>query len=180
MRIISGKYRGLKLVGFDGNDVRPTADRVKESLFNVLYGKVAGASVLDLFCGSGNLGIECLSRGAESVHFNDISSASLTILKRNLARLKNPQAFKITNYDYSVCLSRANKYDLIFIDPPYCLEIGVDALNLIGVGNLLKDGGLVVFERDRSFEGEVAGLIKTDERKYGKTYLTFFEKAQEA
>ena len=178
MRIISGKYRGLKLADFDGSDVRPTADRVKESLFNVLYGEVAGAKVLDLFCGSGNLGIECLSRGAESVHFNDISPASLEILKKNLARLKNPQQFKITNYDYSVCLSRADKYDLIFIDPPYRLEIGVDALKLIGADNMLNDGGLVVFERDRSFEGEIAGLIKTDERKYGKTYLTFFEKGE--
>ncbi|MDE7168553.1 MAG: 16S rRNA (guanine(966)-N(2))-methyltransferase RsmD [Clostridia bacterium] len=176
MRIISGKYRGLKLADFDGNDVRPTADRVKESLFNVLYGQVVGATVLDLFCGSGNLGIECLSRGAECVHFNDISTASLEILKKNLARLKNPQQFKITNYDYFVCLSRADKYDLIFIDPPYRLEIGVDALKLIGAGNLLKAGGLVVFERDRSFEGEIAGLKKIDERKYGKTYLTFFEK----
>ena len=176
MRIISGIYRGLKLADFDGNDVRPTADRVKESLFNVLYGQVAGANVLDLFCGSGNLGIECLSRGAASVHFNDISPASLEILKKNLARLKNPQPYKITNYDYSVCLSRADKYDLIFIDPPYRLEIGVDALKLIGAGNLLNADGVVVFERDRSFEGEVAGLIKTDERKYGKTYLTFFER----
>ena len=69
MRIISGKYRGLKLADFDGDAVRPTADRVKESLFNILMGKVAGADVLDLFCGSGNLGIECLSRGAASVHF---------------------------------------------------------------------------------------------------------------
>ena len=177
MRIISGKYRGLKLADFEGSDVRPTADRVKESLFNVLYGQVAGASVLDLFCGSGNLGIECLSRGAEFVHFNDKSPASLEIIKKNLARLKSPQQFKITNYDYSVCLSRADKYDLIFIDPPYRLEIGVDALKLIGAGNLLKEGGLVVFERDRSFEGEVAGLRQTDERKYGKTYLTFFVKA---
>ena len=178
MRIISGKYRGLKLADFDVSGVRPTADRVKESLFNVLYGRVAGAKILDLFCGSGNLGIECLSRGAESVHFNDISPASIEILKNNLARLKNPQQFKITNCDYSVCLSRADKYDLIFIDPPYRLEIGVEALKLIGAGNILNNGGLVVFERDRSFEGEVAGLAKTDERKYGKTYLTFFEKGE--
>lgn len=175
MRIISGKYRGLKLAEFDGGDVRPTADRVKESLFNILYDRIAGASVLDLFCGSGNLGIECLSRGAEFVHFNDKSSASLEILKKNLARLKNVQPFKITNSDYSVCLSRADRYDLIFIDPPYRLEIGVEALKQIGAGNHLKEGGVIVFERDRSFEGEIADLRKIDERKYGKTYLTFFE-----
>ena len=99
MRIISGKYRGLKLAEFDGSDVRPTADRVKESLFNVLFGRVVGARVLDLFCGSGNLGIECLSRGAEIVHFNDISPASINVLKKNLARLKNERNYKITNLD---------------------------------------------------------------------------------
>lgn len=177
MRIISGKYRGLKLAEFDGSDVRPTADRVKESLFNVLFGRVVGARVLDLFCGSGNLGIECLSRGAEIVHFNDISPASINVLKKNLARLKNERNYKITNLDYSVCLSRTDGYDLIFIDPPYQLEIGIKALKIIGAGNLLNDGGVVVFERDRSFDGEIKGLIKTDERKYGKTYLTFFERA---
>lgn len=177
MRIISGKYRGLKLAEFDGSDVRPTADRVKESLFNVLFGRVVGARVLDLFCGSGNLGIECLSRGAEIVHFNDISPASINVLKKNLARLKNERNYKITNLDYSVCLSRTDGYDLIFIDPPYQLEIGIEALKIIGIGNLLNDGGIVVFERDRSFDGEIKGLIKTDERKYGKTYLTFFERA---
>ncbi len=177
MRIISGKYRGLKLAEFDGSDVRPTADRVKESLFNVLFGRVVGARVLDLFCGSGNLGIECLSRGAEIVHFNDISPASINVLKKNLARLKNERNYKITNLDYSVCLSRTDGYDLIFIDPPYQLEIGIEALKIIGTGNLLNNGGVVVFERDRSFDGEIKGLIKTDERKYGKTYLTFFERA---
>ena len=144
---------------------------------HALFGRVVGARVLDLFCGSGNLGIECLSRGAEIVHFNDISPASINVLKKNLARLKNERNYKITNLDYSVCLSRTDGYDLIFIDPPYQLEIGIEALKIIGAGNLLNDGGVVVFERDRSFDGEIKGLIKTDERKYGKTYLTFFERA---
>ncbi len=177
MRVISGKFRGLKLAEFAGWDVRPTADRVKESLFNVLQGKIAGAEVLDLFCGSGNLGIECLSRGAKSVHFNDISPASLEILKKNLARLKNLQDYKVTNLDYSVCLTRAWKFDLIFIDPPYRLEIGAEALKIIGENDLLNEGGIAVYERDRSFSGEIKGLKIADERKYGKTFLTFFERA---
>lgn len=179
MRIISGKYRGLKLADFDGSEVRPTADRVKESLFNILMGEVAGKRVLDLFCGSGNLGIECLSRGAEFVHFNDASLSSLKILKKNLARLQGAQNCKITNLDYSACLSSADRYGLIFIDPPYRLDIGIDALKLIGGNKILSDGGIAVFERDRSFSGEVAGLKQVDERKYGKTYLTFFERAEE-
>lgn len=176
MRIISGKYRGLKLADFDGDAVRPTADRVKESLFNILMGKVAGADVLDLFCGSGNLGIECLSRGAASVHFNDASATSIGILKKNLIRLKDEPTCKVTNLDFSVCLARAGRFDLIFIDPPYRLEAGVQALKIIGEKSLLNDGGIAVLERDRSFSGGINGLNVTDERKYGKTYLTFFEK----
>ncbi len=176
MRIISGKYRGLKLADFDGDAVRPTADRVKESLFNILMGKVAGADVLDLFCGSGNLGIECLSRGAASVHFNDASATSIGILKKNLIRLKDEPTCKVTNLDFSVCLARAGRFDLIFIDPPYRMEAGMQALKIIGEKSLLNDGGVAVLERDRSFSGEINGLNVTDERKYGKTYLTFFEK----
>lgn len=76
MRIISGKYRGMVLAQFNGAEIRPTADRVKESLFNILSDKIGGSRVLDLFCGSGNLGLECISRGAESVGFNDASRDS--------------------------------------------------------------------------------------------------------
>ena len=83
MRIIGGRHRGRKLADFKGNDIRPTADRVKESLFNILSVRVVGASVLDLFCGSGNLGLESLSRGAAKAHFNDLSKDSLTVLKKN-------------------------------------------------------------------------------------------------
>ena len=103
MRIISGKHRGMKLAEFEGAEIRPTADRVKESLFNILYPYISGARALDLFCGSGNLGIECLSRGAQSVHFNDISAESVAVLKKNLSRLKE-ENFTVTNLDFSVCL----------------------------------------------------------------------------
>ena len=176
MRIISGKYRGLKLAEFGGMDIRPTADRVKESLFNILYGKVIGARVLDLFCGSGNLGIESLSRGASSVHFNDISKESLAVLKSNLSRLKGEENYTVTNLDYSGCLANAKEYDIIFIDPPYKLDIGEKSLEIIGAKDLLSKDGVAVFERDRSFTGEIKGLTKYDERKYGNTYITFFAK----
>ncbi len=177
MRIISGKYRGLKLAEFNGGEIRPTADRVKESLFNILCAEVAGARVLDLFCGSGNLGIECLSRGAQSVWFNDVSADSIGVLKKNLSKLKDCSAYRITNLDYSVCLARADKFDLIFIDPPYKSEAGLAALEAVAKGGLLDEGGTAVYERDKAFEGEVANLVKIDERKYGKTYLTFFKNA---
>ena len=179
MRIISGKYRGLNLAEFKGEDIRPTADRVKESLFNILYGRIAQKRVLDLFCGSGSLGIECLSRGAAEVHFNDLSPDSIALLKKNLSKLKGENAYKITNCDYSACLSRlTGQFGLIFIDPPYRLEIGRHSLEIISASNLLSPDGVAVLERDRAFEGEIEGLELTDERKYGITYLSFFERKE--
>ena len=99
MRIISGKYRGKTLASFSGSAVRPTADRVKESLFNILSAEIYGASVLDMFCGSGSLGIECISRGASFVKFNDVSKDSIALLKKNLKGIEGN--FKITNLDYT-------------------------------------------------------------------------------
>lgn len=170
MRIISGKYRGMVLAEFKGRDIRPTADRVKESLFNILAGDIAGARVLDLFCGSGNLGIECLSRGADFVQFNDISKESIAVLKKNLARVEGE--YTVTNLDFRTCLSARKKFDIIFIDPPYAEEFGSEALEIIANGNLTQNG-IAVYERDRAFTGQTA-LELYDERKYGKTYLSFF------
>lgn len=175
MRIISGKYRGLNLAEFKGAEIRPTADRVKESLFNILSQYIIGAEVLDLFCGSGNLGIECLSRGAKSVHFNDISKDSIAVFKKNAAKLGGKDKYTVTTLDFKKCLLRDADYDLIFIDPPYASDAGIEALKIISHYDKLKEGGIAVYERDRAFEGEIKGLEMFDERKYGKTYLSFFK-----
>ncbi|MDE6442725.1 MAG: 16S rRNA (guanine(966)-N(2))-methyltransferase RsmD, partial [Clostridia bacterium] len=147
MRIISGKYRGMNLTQFQGKEIRPTADRVKESLFNILSDRVSGAKVLDLFCGSGNLGIESLSRGAAHVSFNDVSKDSISVLKKNLARLKD-ENYTVTALDYRQCLASGQKYDLIFIDPPYASEAGISALEIFGASGLLSENAIAVFERD--------------------------------
>ena len=128
MRIISGKYRGKTLASFSGSAVRPTADRVKESLFNILSAVFYGASFLDIFCGRVSLGIECISRGASFVKFNDVSKDSIALLKKNLKGIEGN--FKITNLDYTRCIEPSEKFDLIFIDPPYMLDYGVAALQL--------------------------------------------------
>ncbi len=176
MRIISGKYRSLVLSEFKGKDIRPTADRVKESLFNILSAHIAGARVLDLFCGSGSLGLECISRGAAEVHFNDVSKESIAVLRKNLAKLGGGINCKITVLDYKLFLSGAKTaYDVIFLDPPYRLSAGAEALCQIGERRLLNEGGIAVLERDCPFSGGVAGLEMYDERKYGKTYLSFFK-----
>lgn len=176
MRVISGKYRSLVLTGFAGREIRPTSDRVKESLFDILSGRVVSARVLDLFCGSGALGIECLSRGAAEAHFNDISKSSLGVLSANLKKLKNCPPYKVTCCDYSECLLRlCGKFDIVFIDPPYSSEAGLGALEGIASRSLLAEDGVAVYERDRAFAGEAEGLTLFDERKYGKTYLSFFK-----
>lgn len=180
MRIIGGKYRSRVLAEFAGEDVRPTSDRAKESLFNILSLQMYGARVLDLFCGSGALGLESLSRGAKEVVFNDFSKDSLAIVKKNLATLKiatNGEEAKLSGADYLVCLeSIRGQFDLIFIDPPYRFDYGVKALEKIAEKGLLSEKGVAVYERDRAFEGEIEGLEQYDERKYGKTYITFFRR----
>lgn len=175
MRIISGKYRGLKLAEFSGDDIRPTADRVKESLFSIISAHVSGARVLDLFCGSGGLGLECISRGAASVHFNDCSAESTAVLRKNLLKLKGDSNYSVTTLDFSVCLDRlSGKFDIVFIDPPYRLDIGGEALKIIAKRSLLSENGIAIYERDRPYSGDITGLTLYDERKYGKTYLSFF------
>lgn len=153
--------------------MRPTADRVKESLFNILAGEIAGAEVLDIFCGSGALGIECLSRGAKSAIFVDCSNKSVRLCKSNLELLGENAAVFLS--DYKSFLNRcAQKFDLIFLDPPYGKNIGESALNLISKNSLLKAGKIAVLESEKE-GGEVSGLQKYDSRAYGNCHLTFYK-----
>lgn len=181
MRIVGGKYRSRILADFAGEVVRPTSDRVKESLFNILSLKIYGARVLDLFSGSGALGLECLSRGAKEVVFNDVAKDSVSILKKNLNALKIPvngAEAKVLCYDYLACLDmQYGQFDLVFLDPPYRFDYGEKALEKVAKKGLLTENGIAVYERDRPFVGEIDGLVKYDERKYGKTYLTFFKRS---
>ena len=173
MRIIAGKYRGRVLAGFKGKDIRPTADRVKESLFNILAPEIHGANLLDLFCGSGSVGLEALSRGADYVVFNDASRESLAVLQKNLDLLRVKA--KVYNMDFRALLESIDiTFDIIFLDPPYKSDAGEQALEIIARRGLLNTGGVAVLESDRPFEGSAYGLVRYDERKYGITYLTFF------
>ena len=182
MRIIGGKYRSRVLADFAGDAVRPTSDRAKEALFNILALKMYGARVLDLFAGSGALGLESLSRGAKEVVFNDFSKDSLAILKKNLTALKisvGGEEAKLSNCDYLVALESVRPcFDIIFLDPPYRFDYGEKALQKIAQKGLLSENGIAVYERDRPFEGQIDGLEIYDERKYGKTYFTFFRRGQ--
>lgn len=174
MRIIAGKHRGRVLAEFRGQEIRPTADRVKESLFQILSERLRGARVLDLFCGSGALGLEALSRGAAQAVFNDCSRESLAVCKKNLAALK--ETGELYSLDFRVLLkSVSGKFDLIFSDPPYRENYTEEVLGLVAQRELLKAGGLVVSESERE-EGAPAGWAVSDVRSYGRTKITMFER----
>ena len=182
MRIIGGKYRSRVLAGFEGEAVRPTSDRAREALFNILALKTRGARVLDLFCGSGALGLEAYSRGASLVVFNDLSKDSLAILKKNLNTLKIPvgKEIKLLNYDCTACLeSLKEEFDMILIDPPYKFDQGEKLLEKIVKRNLLSENGVIVYEWDKPLTAMTDGLERYDERKYGKAYFSFYCKKQE-
>lgn len=176
MRIVAGKYRGRTLKEFAGKDIRPTADRVKESVFQILTPYFQGARVLDLFSGSGALGIESLSRGAKEAVFNDVSKESLKVCRANLERVGERAA--VYNLDYKNCLkSLAGKFRLIFLDPPYRMECLGEILSLIAERGLLEEDGLVVFEGERE-EAPPTGWEIADERRYGRTRVYFFRPVQ--
>ena len=177
MRIIGGEYRSRILADIQGDNVRPTSDRAREALFNILGTRVQGARVLDLFAGSGALGLESLSRGAREATFNDLSKDSVAIVKKNIAALKAEEKASVYQTDFLTFLTASRApFDLIFIDPPYRFDYGEKALKTIAEKGLLKENGIAVYERDRPFVGEIEGLCKYDERKYGKAYLTFFRR----
>lgn len=175
MRIVGGIYRSRVLCPFDGEKIRPTADKVRESLFNILQRRIVGCRFLDMFCGTGAMGIEAISRGAEEVVFNDKAKSSLELVKKNLALLKISDGYKICNFDaINLSESSLGKFDVIYIDPPYKEGLGVDAIS--SASRLLADDGVIVFEDEKAFDGSVSGLKITDGRKYGRVYLTFFMK----
>ncbi|MBE5813380.1 MAG: 16S rRNA (guanine(966)-N(2))-methyltransferase RsmD [Clostridiales bacterium] len=176
MRIISGQFRGRKLKTLEGMNTRPTADRVKESLFNILNTKVYDANVLDLFAGSGALGLEALSRGAASCVFVDSSKEAIDIVKENVDLCKVQENSKIINKDYLEVLKNINnKFDIIFVDPPY--SKGIEIVVLENVKDILTEDGMVIIETDHTDipPEEINGLIKYDSRKYGRTIISFYE-----
>lgn len=175
MRIIAGKHRGRVLAEFRGMEIRPTSDRVKESLFQIIGDRLAGARVLDLFCGSGALGLESLSRGAKEAVFNDVSRESLAVLKKNLAALR--EEGQVMQSDYAACLMRVRgKFDIIFCDPPYKMDCREDVLARIAAHDRLAAGGVVIWESEREEEAP-AGWRRSDLRSYGRTKIAFFERS---
>lgn len=175
MRVISGKYRGRALVTAEGLNTRPTTDRVKESLFNILQWQISGARVLDLFAGSGGLGIECVSRGAEEVVFVDSSKASVDAINHNLRNMDCKGGVYQKDFEFALNVVKG-KFDIIFIDAPYGKGLAEKAIGIIGEKGLLGADGVLTYEHaeQQTAADEIGGLIKYDERDYGKTAIAFY------
>ena len=173
MRIVGGKYKSRTLVEFGGYDVRPTSDKARESFFNIIQNTIYGAKFLDLFCGTGAMGIEAISRGAKKVQFNDRSRESLAILRKNLDKIRVEEDYIVTNLDALTLLKgTTEKFDVIYVDPPYKVDMGEQVVELCS--GKLEENGFVVLEDEKPFSGKVKGFTIFDQRKYGRVHLTFF------
>jgi len=177
MRIIAGRAGGLKLKSLKGRDVRPTLDRVKESMFNIIAFDLPGADVLDLFSGFGSLGIEALSRGAEKADFVEINKSHLKVVEQNLKKAKLFDLAELYNQDVYLYLKNCSqKYDIIFMDPPYQKDMSAEAIELIIENDLLKAKGLIISERSESEkveEYEELNIIKN--KKYGNSLIIIYQ-----
>jgi len=168
LRIISGKSRGTKLFSPEGEDTRPTLDRVREAIFSMIAEIIPASKVLDLFAGSGAMGLEALSRGADMADFVDISSAACSVIAKNIDKT-HLDGGRIHNCSFEVFLKRcSDKYDLIFLDPPYSAGYYRTALDAVKEYKLLADGGMIVAECSSETELDCMGFEIFRMRKYGK------------
>lgn len=171
MRVVSGKVRGLKLDCPQGIETRPTLDRVKEAVFSMLLPYIVDSSVLDLYAGSGALGIEALSRGADSAVFIDDNEAACNCIKSNLSKSKfDIQSTVIKTSAENFLKSTDKKFDIIFLDPPYSKNMYSKALKLIRDYNVLSANGIILAEWDYEigFTKDLSDFVVVKEKKYGR------------
>ena len=179
MRVVAGAAKGIQLKTPDGMLTRPTADRVKEAMFSIIQFDLPGAKVLDLFGGTGQLGIEALSRGAQSATFVDAREEACRLIKENLKRARMEQSGRVVRSDYRDYLNRCQeKYDIIILDPPYIEDFIENSLNLISEIDILQTNGIIVTERplDKEIPSAVAGFCRSKDYKYGKTLVAIYRR----
>jgi len=175
MRVISGKYKGKNLIGFDIDGTRPTMDRVKESLFGIIQNNIKNSVVLDLFAGSGSLGIEALSNGAKEVYFIDNNIELINIIKKNTSGMDENIHIMKSDYKNALKLIKNSniQFDIIFLDPPYKLNLINDCLDKIVDYNLLNENGIIVCEYEtENIENDKLKLIK--DKKYGSKKIKIY------
>lgn len=182
MRVITGKARGVALKTPEGMQTRPTTDRVKEALFSIIQFELAGAVVLDLFGGTGQLGIEALSRGAKRAVFVDQSQTACDLIRENLRRTKLTADAQVIRSDYLQYLKRTREsFNIILLDPPYAEVFLENALNCITEIDILQSDGIIVTERPlgKELPYEFPGFTRSKDYKYGKTLITLYRKDSE-
>lgn len=185
MRVISGYAKGHKLLSPTGSDIRPTTDRIKESIFSMIHNNIIGTSFLDLFSGTGAIGIEALSRGAKSCTFVDKSKESVGIINNNIKHVS--KAILNPNYDIinsnvydALNILKNKKFDIIFMDPPYKERIIDNILTQICENNILNNNGIIIIEQDKNADLPVEKefrIIKN--KKYGLTTIIFMKPSEE-
>ena len=182
MRIISGKARGTKLFTLKGLQTRPTLDRVKESLFNIIQSNINNCCFLDLFSGSGAIGLEAASRGARKVIFCDSSKEAINIIKKNIDKTHLENEIELYHMNYEILLDKkiSKKLDIIYIDPPYNTNFAFLAVKKIIDNDLVNKDSIIIIETDdeKKFLKQISELeIQViDNRKYGRAYLIFVKK----
>ncbi|MCL1878874.1 MAG: 16S rRNA (guanine(966)-N(2))-methyltransferase RsmD [Defluviitaleaceae bacterium] len=184
MRVIAGNARRTVLVAPDGQNTRPTADRAKEGLFNILAPRIRGARFLDTFCGSGAIGVEALSRGASQAVFVDCSQAAIRAVRSNLSKTRLSESAVVLETSAKNAIARLaaqnQQFDIIFIDPPYGSGFLQQTLAQISQSKLLTESGIIIAETD-TVETDTIDNEKTDDlmpiesRTYGRTKFMFFE-----
>lgn len=182
MRIIAGLARGRTLAAPKGMDTRPTLDRVRESLFSILLPRLEDARVLDLFAGSGALGLEALSRGAASAVFVDPARAAQDAIRSNIQAAGFSETARLLPCPWQSALPRLARegaaFDLVFLDPPYRMAGAADMLSALLDSGLLASDALLSYEHGIALPPDTTGYIVTDTRRYGDTQITFLTPAQ--
>lgn len=186
MRVISGTARGKKLKSPEGQDVRPTLDRIKEDMFNIIGPAIRGKKVLDLFAGSGALGIEALSRGAEVCYFVDRDKKSLSLTRQNLASTQLTSKARLLETDAENAIKKLSseglKFDYIFIDPPYNLRIAETTLQKLQKYNIIQEKAFIILETELEevLPDHIDSLVKTKDKKYKNTRIVLLTKEQKS
>lgn len=182
MRIISGKARGTKLYTLEGENTRPTLDRVKESLFNIIQNKIPSCVFLDLFAGSGSIGLEAISRGAEKAILCDKEKKAIEIIKKNVEKTHSEKQVELYQMSFEKLLETKlkEKIDIVYIDPPYKTKFATEALKIMLDKDLLKQETIIIIETDEE-ERIIEEINKLsieiiDQRKYGRANLIFLKK----
>lgn len=181
MRVISGEYGGRRLKALDGDNTRPTTDKVKESIFNMIGPYFDGGTVLDLYAGSGGLAIEAVSRGMDLGICIEKNFAALKIIKENIEVTKEPEKFNVKKMDANKALDflkeEGTKLDLVLLDPPYARQEIAKQIEELLINGSLNEGAVIVCETDKSVElpERIGELVKTRETIYGITQITIYK-----